>query len=239
MNSETHDSLTRRQLLKVLGAAGLGTVSMSMVAAIPKDVAEALATGDAQIFAANAEGLVITQPTRCVGCRRCELACTEYNEGKANPSVARIQVGRNLQFGPQGVQLGFWRGQGKFGNHRIIQDTCKQCAHPTPCMLACPQGAIEVVPPVNARVVNQDKCVGCKICQQACPWEMTRFDEELGKATKCHLCEGEPKCVEVCPTGALQYVPWRDMTKVIPQRFVVPAYINGTAEVQESCAKCH
>jgi len=241
--------LTRRQLFKIAGIGSLGAFGMA-VAGAPiwlVDEASAAPSGqgttpvltEGQILAANAKILVATFPSRCVGCRRCELACTEFNEGKANPVLARIQVGRNLLFGPQGVQLGTWRGQGKFGNHRVIQDTCKQCPHPIPCQLACPQGAIEVSGPANARVVNQDKCVGCRICQQACPWEMTRFDEDIKKATKCHLCGGDPKCVQVCPTGALQVIPWADMTRVTPRRFVVPAYIQTPATTQESCAKCH
>ena len=36
------------------------------------------------IITEQAEGLVVADPTRCVGCRRCELACTEYNDGKAS-----------------------------------------------------------------------------------------------------------------------------------------------------------
>ena len=184
-------------------------------------------------------GMVIGNPARCVGCRRCELACTEYNEGKSQPSLARVNVRRNWGFGPRGVQLGYWRGEGRFGNHRIIQDTCRQCGHPVPCQLACPYGAIEVVPPVNARVINQDKCQGCRTCQRACPWGMTTFDEEINKATKCHLCNGDPECVKACPSGALQYIPWEDRTKEIPARFIVPAYIETPADVKETCIQCH
>src|SRR5208283_6014720 len=40
----------------------------------------------------QAKGLVIADPTKCVGCRRCELACTEFNDGKASPTIARIKV---------------------------------------------------------------------------------------------------------------------------------------------------
>jgi Fe-S-cluster-containing dehydrogenase component len=183
--------------------------------------------------------MILADPTRCVGCRRCELACTEFNEGKAAPEMARIKVNRNYEFGPDGISAGMWNGEGRFGNQVIVQDTCKQCPHPVPCQTACPQGAIEVVAPVNARVVNQDKCVGCRICQQACPWEMTSFDEEIQKATKCHLCGGEPECVQACPAGALQYVPWVDLTKSEPARFVVPGYISSPSDVQETCAQCH
>jgi Fe-S-cluster-containing dehydrogenase component len=224
---------TRRRFLKISGA-GLATVAV-----MGTGVKLTSALQSRQIYAANADGLVVADPTRCVGCRRCELACTEFNEGKAQPSMARVKVGRNFNYGPEGLGAGFWQDNGRFGDHTIIQDTCKQCPHPVPCQLACPNDAIEVVEPVNARVVNQEKCVGCRICQRACPWGMTSFDEEIEKATKCHLCEGSPECVEACPVGALQYIPWVDMTKQDPARFVVPGYISAPLDVQESCAQCH
>lgn len=225
--------LTRRQFLKVAGACG------ATVAIMGAGAGWSAALEGRQVYAANAEGLVVGDPTRCVGCRRCELACTEFNEGKAAPEMARIKVNRNYGFGPEGIDGGMWEGPGRFGNQQIVQDTCKQCPHPVPCQTACPQGAIEVVTPVNARVVNQDKCVGCRICQRACPWGMTSFDEEIQKATKCHLCDGTPECVQACPAGALQYIPWVDLTKSEPARFVVPGYISSPPDVQESCAQCH
>jgi Fe-S-cluster-containing dehydrogenase component len=42
---------------------------------------------------------------------------------------------------------------------------------------------------------------------------MISFDEERQKATKCFLCDGRPKCVEACPSAALRFVPWRDITR--------------------------
>lgn len=68
---------------------------------------------------------------------------------------------------------------------------------------------------------------------------MTFFDEEAKKATKCHLCGGNPECVQACPAGALRYVPWSDLTEAIPETHVVPAYIAVPVGVQESCAVCH
>jgi len=230
--------ISRRYLFKLLGFGGLGAAALTALSGPPwKQVLEA--AEDRQVFVPTAQGMIVAQTTRCVGCRRCELACTEFNDGKAQPSIARVKVGRNYNFGPKGAQLGYWRGEGTFGNHRIVQDTCRQCAHPVPCQLACPNAAIEVVPPVNARVVNPDKCKGCKTCLKACPWEMTSFDEELKIATKCTLCGGKPECVQACPAGALQYVPWEDLTKVIPARFTVPAYIGLPDDVKNTCTGCH
>ena len=37
-----------------------------------------------------------------------------------------------------------------------------------------------------------------------CPFAAISIDE-LGRIVKCDLCGGSPRCVELCPTGALSY----------------------------------
>lgn len=44
----------------------------------------------------TAKGILICDPNLCVACHRCELACTEFNEGKADPRLARIKITRNV-----------------------------------------------------------------------------------------------------------------------------------------------
>lgn len=239
--SVIYKPISRRRFLGVAGAASVGTLGLLLPEFVRAHIVTAspATAGTTNPFPPNAKGMVIAEPTRCTGCRRCELACTEYNDGKAQPSLARIKVARNMYFGSQGAQLGYARGQGLYGNFLVVQDTCRQCAHPVPCQLACPNGAIDAVPPVNARVVNVDKCTGCRMCQDACPWAMTTFDEELKKASKCTLCNGDPECVKACPTGALQYVPWEAKSKDVPTRWVVPAYISTPPDVAASCGQCH
>jgi len=141
-------SITRRSFFKLSGTTLVGISALvSLGAKSGKEMP--------LIIMDQAEGLVIADSTRCVGCRRCELACTEFNDGKAAPTTARIKVSRNLQFGPKGLHseprvLGSW------GNGLVIQDLCKQCLHPVPCANACPNDAIVVKPPTNARVVDAD-----------------------------------------------------------------------------------
>ncbi|MDQ1238444.1 MAG: hypothetical protein QG577_629 [Thermodesulfobacteriota bacterium] len=184
----------------------------------------------------HSKGLVIGDPTKCVGCRRCELACSEFNDGKASPNIARIKVSRNLHFGSGGVHTG-QRGEGTWGNGLVVQDVCKQCPHPVPCANACPHDAIVLAPLTNARVVDPEKCVGCKMCLKACPWEMISFDSDKNKATKCFLCDGDPKCVAACPSEALSYVSWRDLTGKERPR-VVPTAVVSPSKAQ-TCNDCH
>lgn len=225
---------SRRGFLKLGAAAGVSMAAVSAFGGMVK-AAGFNASTSGLVILTNAKGMVLADPTRCAGCRRCELACTEFNEGKSQPSVARVQVGRNYNFGPQGVQGGFWAGTGQFGDLRIIQDTCKQCPHPVPCATACAQGAIVADPNTGARVVDASKCIGCGLCTGACPWEMIHVDPSTHKATKCFLC-GE--CTSACPTGALKVVAWKDTTKSTPPRQAALKTI-GAGSVKDACAPCH
>jgi Fe-S-cluster-containing dehydrogenase component len=225
--STDHD-VSRRQFLKLSGISIIGISALGPL----------LANADTKplIIMEQAEGIVIADPTRCVGCRRCELACTEFNDGKAQPSISRIKVARNANFGPKGVYAG-QSAQGNWGSGLVVQDFCKQCPHPVPCANACPNDAIVVRPPLNARVVDLDKCIGCKMCQRACPWEMMSFDPDTSKATKCFLCNGKPKCVEACPASALSYAAWSDFTDKVPTRTVPIAFVPPAKAA--ACNECH
>ncbi|HTZ39004.1 MAG TPA: 4Fe-4S dicluster domain-containing protein [Syntrophales bacterium] len=218
---------SRRQTLKW---GGLSIIGLSMLGPV-------LARGETAplIIMEKAGGLVVADTALCVGCGRCELACTEFNDGRASPSLSRIKVDRNLNFGPAGAPA--WReGEGNWGDGLIVQDLCKQCPHPVPCADMCPEDAIVLAPGTGARVVNLEKCTGCKDCLKACPWEMISFDTEANKATKCHLCGGKPKCVEACPAGALSYVVWQDLTEKVPARIDAAAL---PLERSRSCTSCH
>ncbi len=219
---------SRRQALKWGGVSVIGMSALG----------PALARGASQPFLImdQAEGLVVADPVKCVGCGRCELACTEFNDGKAAPALSRIKVDRNLAFGREGLTA--WReGPGNWGNGLVVQDLCLQCPHPVPCADICPEDAIVLSSPGKARMVDLRKCNGCRICLKACPWEMISFDPDSRKATKCHLCGGKPKCVEACPSESLIYVPWRDLTGKVPPRVAASAWIPP--ERAAGCRECH
>ena len=219
---------TRRQTLKWGGISIIGITALGPV----------FAHGSVKplIIMENAQGLVVADPRKCVGCGRCELACTEFNDGKAAPALSRIKVDRNLTFGPEGVWA--WReGHGNWGDGLVVQDLCLQCPHPVPCADICPENAIVVAPAGKARMVDLEKCTGCRICLRACPWEMISFDPDSRKATKCHLCNGKPKCVEACPAEALSYVSWRDLTGKVAPRVASAARIP--ADRSAACQECH
>ncbi|HEX7539594.1 MAG TPA: 4Fe-4S dicluster domain-containing protein [Syntrophales bacterium] len=225
----TRDPLcSRRQTLKW---GGMSIIGLSVLGPLLAQGATA-----PLIIMEQAEGLVVADTAKCVGCGRCELACTEFNDGKAAPSLSRIKVDRNLNFGPAGL-LAWREGQGNWGNGLVVQDLCKQCPHPVPCANICPEDAIVVAPVGKARMVDLEKCTGCGVCLKACPWEMISFDPDTQKATKCHLCSGKPKCVEACPAGSLSYVYWRDLTDTVPPRIATAAVLAPERAI--ACQSCH
>lgn len=201
---------TRREFLK-LGCKGVaGTVVSFSILSLFTNNAEAEGI-------ALASGIVIADPNRCTGCRRCETTCTIFNDGKAQPYISRVKVGRNYNFGIDGPKANYWEEDGNFGNLRIIPQTCQQCED-APCVENCPEGAISAHPKTGARVVDAKKCIGCGYCTEVCPWSIPTVDPETEVSTKCTLCDGNPNCAAICPTGALKFVPWAQVHAALRAR---------------------
>ena len=219
----TSGGLTRRTFVTAMGFATLALFpSVQSLAA------------DKQPITVDAKGVLFHESTRCVACHRCELACSEFNDGFASPYLARVKLDRNRQIS-KGANFTWGTGEGPFGNHRVVADTCKQCPHPVPCAEACPTGAIKADSVTGARVVDTKVCIGCGICAGACPWNMPVVNPATKKSTKCFLCNGKPECARACPTGALRYVTWRDLRATSPA--VQPNWIPGSTSTD--CTPCH
>lgn len=151
-----------------------GFLEVSTVAAAVAAMNAARAQTGAQpyIILSAPKGILIADPSLCVSCQRCELACTEFNDGKADPRLARIKINRGMFYGTEGTSLTSPHN-GAYGSDPVcVQDTCRQCDHPVPCANACPKGAIRVNPKTGARYVDEETCIGCGLCQKACPWNL-------------------------------------------------------------------
>ncbi|MCL2114858.1 MAG: 4Fe-4S binding protein [Methanobrevibacter sp.] len=50
-------------------------------------------------------------------------------------------------------------------------------------------------------VVNQEDCIKCGACEGTCPSSAIELENQ--QVVYCDICEGEPKCTDACPNGAL------------------------------------
>jgi len=140
-------------------------------------------------------GYIAWNPDECASCSRCLMACAAYHEGAVAPQLSAIK----------------WQADSFLNGFRPRRPLfCQQCSYPE-CYFACPFDAIEIDSTTGARFIVKEKCTGCGICVEACPFEVPRINIDLENkvAIKCDLCkgrEGGPVCVEVCDRQALTLV---------------------------------
>ena len=142
--------------------------------------------------------------SRCTGCKTCELACKDYHD--LSPDVAFRKIYEYCGGGWTQNTDGTWT-QDVYAYY--VSVNCNNCDYPA-CMEVCPTGAMHR-DDLGFVSVDHDRCVGCKYCSLACPYNVPSYDEEMGQMRKCDGCSnrvanGErPICVDACPLYALDF----------------------------------
>ena len=189
----------------------------------------------------------------CIGCRACQVACKQWNEtdgeqtalesdlGFQNPAALSAKTYTLIAFHE-------WENEQKPGGieSAFVMQRCLHCLEPG-CVSACPTTALyrQADGPVW---YDADKCIGCRYCQLACPWDVptSEWNTLAPKISKCTHCadrveqpapiafnatplseyEGKrfsgsiatPACVKACPADALLYGTREEMLALAHKR---------------------
>ena len=173
----------------------------------------------------RAEVAKLIDVTTCIGCKGCQVACSEWND-------IRDDVGycNGVYDNPTDLSAKSWtvmRFSETTQNEKlewlIRKDGCMHCADPG-CLKACPSAGA-IIQYANGIVDFQSEhCIGCGICIAGCPFNVPRLNPEDNRVYKCTLCVDrisvgqEPACVKTCPTGAIQFGTKKEMLNVAETR---------------------
>lgn len=129
---------------------------------------------------------------KCINCGKCVEACRLWSRTPRHAESRRRLVDY----------------RGKAGKESVVSISCMHCGKPS-CKEVCPAGAIEKGKG-GIVTVNKNRCIGCKYCYQACPFEIPHYDSS--GMDKCDYCFGAgvalgepPRCVRACKVGALNF----------------------------------
>ena len=158
---------------------------------------------------------MIVDLKRCIGCNACTVTCKQKNTTRPGVFWSKVNVSEE--------------GSYPHAYKKFLPVLCMHCENPT-CVHVCPTGA-SYKREDGIVLVDKGKCIGCRYCMAACPFEVRSFDfgethgyfpdkgyneyeqatdgmRVKGTVSKCTLCsekidEGDiPACVRACPTQA-------------------------------------
>lgn len=158
----------------------------------------------------KSKGLLI-DITKCIGCRMCAAACAQQNH---LPEEDALELSATHYTVVQGIH----------NDETFVRRLCMHCNEPT-CVSACLVGAFSKSE-TGAVLYDESKCIGCRYCMQACPFEVPRYEwgSLAPKIRKCIMCHdrvaagGQTACAEACPTGATTFGDRDDLIKEARKR---------------------
>lgn len=148
--------------------------------------------------------------TKCLGCSSCTVTCQAQNQLYDEEHWVRVEISEDGVF--------------PVVTKRFLPVQCMHCDN-APCISVCPTRA-NYKRADGIVLVNENRCVGCKYCVVACPYQARVFIEERGVPQKCILCykrveKGvQPACVLACPGKARYFGDFDDPSSEVSRLLV-------------------
>lgn len=150
----------------------------------------------------------------CANCKACQIACQDKNNLPSDLRWRRVVQYAGGTWTPsphhQGVIV-----PNIFSYS--ISLSCMHCQNPA-CVEVCPTTAMSKRDD-GVVLVDEDKCIGCRYCEWACPYGAPVFDQSRGVITKCTFCEDllaqgqNPACVDACVMRAIHFGELEELRK--------------------------
>jgi Fe-S-cluster-containing dehydrogenase component len=233
-------SMNRRDFLKTAAAGGgmlLASQAMPAGASMPKELPP------------EAVGMLY-DATLCIGCKSCVVNCKSHNSmpkgaltfDEKNPVSPPYEFSTPEKIWDDAHDLSsktlnvikVYRGGTAVNKDTVengysfVKQHCLHCITPA-CVSACPVGALQKDPKNGVVFYVENRCIGCRYCQLACPFRIPKyeFDKTFPQVRKCQLCnhryaEGKfSACCEFCPTGASIFGKVVDLRKEAQKRLTL------------------
>lgn len=142
-------------------------------------------------------------PSRCIGCRACVVACTECDTHKGE-SMIHLEVVDRAH------------------STQTVPVVCMHCEQPT-CAEVCPADAIKRTGDGVVQSARKPRCIACGNCVMACPFGVPELYIDRAIMMKCDMCYDrtsvgkKPMCATVCPSQALFYGAREEALALRPQ----------------------